>query len=581
MKYPIRFLFLPLVLMTVAAGAQPEHAETAFNGILRHELSDPDRVHYSSSDGSFFKEYDAIEVSRADIDAFYRAVDDDAAQLSWLVRQDAGGVNNFVYQIGNSLCKTIIGGKAGESMLFVIFEAKEDDGWRQSFYALSWQPAGAGRCRARLVWGRMAPMKRPGGGSGVALPGNGQKPMKAIARLLAAKGAAVARSRYVSRRAGGLSFVEYVKFSLPVDEASETLLESVGGSLADTRPTAIRYSAWSGFQGGSCKFNVGFQGQPMGDGQLMVFPPSTGTNIWRTTVADGRQGTSLMNYNLLYAPARRPAGGKEYDGDDRYTGYILIDNDSGETFTIGVAPQPMPPGDPLSDIFSDREQLGDTLFDFRSSPATGMAAYRDKVERVRQSLYTYNRLYDDELKAINESFGKAIQTRKSHSTAMMADMRARYESRKAMLRKRFGSGKMAAEAYMRNLRRAADDYVHGLDSLSTSLQQAAGGDEEAYNRQLGELRKRYEGRLALMSDDGVPNAVVGELLEALVADYLSAPQGSILRRALSSKMLRLVRMETDNSLQPVYRQRQRATLQALSGSLPSDGSLREAFRLLE
>lgn len=140
---------------------------------------------------------------------------------------------------------------------------------------------------------------------------------------------------------------------------------------------------------------------------------------------------------------------------------------------------------------------------------------------------------------------------------------------------------MAAEAYMRNLRRAADDYVHGLDSLSTSLQQAAGGDEEAYNRQLGELRKCYEGRLALMSDDGVPNAVVGELLEALVADYLSAPQGSTLRKALSSKMLRLVRMETDNSLQPVYRQRQRATLQALSGSLPSDGSLREAFRLLE
>lgn len=210
-----------------------------------------------------------------------------------------------------------------------------------------------------------------------------------------------------------------------------------------------------------------------------------------------------------------------------------------------------------------------------------MAAYRDKVERVRQSLYTCNQLYDDELKAINESFGKAIQTRKSHSTAKMADMRARYESRKAMLRKRFGSGKMTAEAYMRNLRRAADDYVHGLDSLSTSLQQAPGGDEEAYNRQLGELRKRYEGRLALMSDDGVPNAVIGELLEALVADYLSAPQGSTLRKALSSKMLRLVRMETDNSLQPVYRQRQRATLQALSGSLPSDGSLREAFRLLE
>lgn len=578
-------LILTLLQLSAATLAQPQLVDKKFQSIVQKEITSPDHVRTRTIDNSFCKEYRSITVSQNDIDAFYQAVDEAAPQAIFYIRQDAGGVNNFIYDVANNLYnyKAAMGGKSNENMLLAIYETPSAEGCYKYSYAISWRPTTDGKCMARLVWGRI-PCKEGAKENPHKTPLSSYQPesLQTIKDILADREADIRHSTHIARSANSLSYVDYIKFTLPYNPRSKALLEKAGKALAAMRPHALHHSSWQGYRGRSGMFNIHFDGQPMGDGQLMVFPPYSSVNIWRTSVPDRHLGNRPVNYNLLYAPT--------YDTEDSqdgtselqlktYTGYILINNDTDELFTIEASPQRDNPSDAFEDIFSDFRQLGDTLFDFRQSPVS-METYRDRIATAQQTLETYNLLYNDELKAINESYSQLLTSQKVQNAAESSRLRSHYDTEKTQLRKQFDDGRITADIYTRRLRAAADSYVKALDSLSVRQLKDAGADENAYSRKVDELRRHYGGRLALMSQDGVPHSVISELLLGLTTDYLGAPEGSTLRAALAETLLRLIQFEADHNLQPIYRQQQANHLASLREEAKSDERLKKMFEIL-
>lgn len=172
--------------------------------------------------------------------------------------------------------------------------------------------------------------------------------------------------------------------------------------------------------------------------------------------------------------------------------------------------------------------------------------------------------------------GKDLSRRKNNSTNKIESLRTVYEQTKRELKENYSKGRINADQYTERLRKAADKYGLSLDSLASSQQNSVKQEEAQYKQKLEELKSHYAGKLALISSEGEAHPVIWQLLNQLLNDYRLYKNG-VIHKAIASKVVRLVRTETDNGLNISSQQGQLSNI----SQAKFDGLLDEAITLLK
>lgn len=558
--------------------SKPEHMEAVLQQILAELKGKPSVDEANCIDGSYG--YFNVAVSRKLMDDFYKAVDEDKSMLTYYVRQDAGGVvptDSVRYCTLYDVAETYgYGVNADENLLTAEFHCNDNGNHIHYIYDIAWYPYKNDKCKAIVTYARRRYDNEGTGIQTKTTSENGKALHEAINGLLNDKEATIRQSVFYKRpcEGGKVSYVDYIAFNLPVKDGKNDILDNVSGAFIATKPKALRYFDRWNVADYSPRFYVHFDGGMLGNGQTLRLPQDGDIELKRATLADDRPEIGLNNYSMLYAPYLEETG-KAARKAIRLTGYILMSNDPQEALEMSGTVDTGSANDAFDKVFSDMEQIGDTVFDFTKSPVS-MESYRAKLEAARQSIEVYNGLYNDQLKAINESYGKDLSRRKNNSTNKIESLRTVYEQTKRELKENYSKGRINADQYTERLRKAADKYGLSLDSLASSQQNSVKIKDAQYKHKLKELKRHYAGKLALISSEGEAHRVIWQLLNQLLNDYRLYKNG-VIHKAIASKVVRLVRTETDNGLNISSQQRQLSNI----SQAKFDGLLDEAISLLK
>lgn len=575
------------LLMPLSMMAQPKHVEAAFRTMMKTSFNPPsvnkrvnkggdamqqshETVGYNYRNVSFMPQY---------INAFLQSIDEDASQLFFYIRQDDGSVPTDVVSRFNEQHGCALGSRGKENIVIAAFHSKWKGQWQHYYYAISWHTKPStlneGKHICDVYYSRTTcdSLEKSDTPAGYVSP-EGLRPTASIRQFMQTDGLSEQRSRFFYRscKSQRMSYADIIKFSLPQKASSRSAIAVLTDAFDDSRQASLSSARWDSISGASPCFNLHFMGRPLSQsllsqGQQLTFTQQLPLTIRRLSLADDRNGTTEANYNLVYTV--RP--------DSDYTGYLVLDNDADEGFNISGAADRMSM-EAFYNVFSDVEQWGDTVFDFRSSTGI-MVPYRAKIDVARQSMELNRGLFNDELRALNESYASGISQRRSSGEGEMAELKQQYEQRKEALKADFTQHRIDADRYTRELSRATDSYAQSMKSLISQQQNHVTSDENQYSQRLKELRRHYNGKLELISPEGEPHGVISELLSSLIKDYrqASAPGQALLRQALGHKIIRLVKLELSGGLNKYYRQLQR---NAIGYGWLSDEPISKAASLL-